>query len=368
MERVDVVVIGAGGMGAATAWQLAKRGRSVVLLEQFEHLHRQGSSHGATRIFRMSYRDSRYTELAIAALPLWHELEADSGEHLLEQNGQLDHGDTDAVNEIITSLDRFGLTADVMTAAQAQERWPGMRFENAVVYSPDGGRIFADRTVDAAVQSAVRMGAQFHDHTFVERIEVTGDRAFVHAGGASWDTGCVVVTAGAWLPGLVDALVDLPPLTITQQQPVHFAIRPGFSFPSYIHHRNNGTVLDVAAYGLESPGAGVKVGLESTIETVDLDARRLEPAITRQAQEYAERWLPGADPDLVTAELCLFTETQDGHFILDRVGPIVVCSPCSGHGFKFVPALGAITADLATGIAHGRDYWLLPVSDLARSN
>ncbi|MBM3669442.1 MAG: FAD-dependent oxidoreductase [Actinobacteria bacterium] len=85
-ERVDVVV-GTGGMGAATAWQLAKRGRSVAVLEQFEHLHRWGSSHGQTRIFRFAYRDPRYTELAQYSLPLWRELEADSGAVLLEQNG-----------------------------------------------------------------------------------------------------------------------------------------------------------------------------------------------------------------------------------------------------------------------------------------
>lgn len=351
-------------MGAATAWQLAKRGRSVVLIEQFEHLHRWGSSHGQTRIFRFAYRDPRYTELAQHSLPLWRELESDSGTVLLEQNGQLDHGSRVAVEEVVASLRSHHFAVEVMTPESAHERWPSMNFDSMVAFSPDGGRVFADRTVDAAVSTAVRFGAQFHPSTPVERIEVRGERAVVHAAGRSWDAGCVVVAAGAWLPGLVDGMVGLPPLRITHQQPVHFAIRPGYSFPSYIHHQDTGKALNFAAYGLESPGEGVKLGLEGTVRPIDLAHRSLEPdpSVTREAQEYARRWLPGADPEQVTAVTCLFTETADGHFVIDRVGPVVVCSPCSGHGFKFVPTIGAITADLAMGIDHGRDYWRLPAS------
>ena len=356
-----MVVVGAGAMGAATAWQLAKRGRSVVLLEQFEHLHKQGSSHGQTRIFRVAYRDPRYTDLATFSIPLWHELESDSGQLLLEQSGQLDHGSVGAVDEVISSLESHGYPVNVLDPSQAHERWPSMNFEGKVAYSPDGGRVFADRTVDAAVRSAVDHGALFFDRTPVEKIEVHGERARVHASGSSWDAESVVVTAGAWLPQLVGHQIALPPLTITHQQPVHFPIKDGFSFPSYIHHQDSGGALNFAAYGLESPGEGVKLGLEGTVRPVDLATRSLEPdqEVTRQAQEYAQRWLPGADASSVSAATCLFTETTDGHFVIDRVGPIVVCSPCSGHGFKFVPAIGAITADLALGIDHGRDYWRL---------
>lgn len=362
VERVDVVVIGAGGMGAATAWQLAKRGRSVVLLEQFEHLHRWGSSHGQTRIFRFAYRDPRYTELATFSLPLWRELENDSGAVLLEQNGQVDHGYPGAIEEVVASLRAHHYAVEVLSPEAAHERWPGMNFDTMVAFSPDGGRVFADRTVDAAVSSAVHHGATFCDNTPVEHIEVHGERVLVHAGGRTWDADCVVVAAGAWVSELVGALVPLPTLRVTHQQPVHFAIRPGFSFPSYIHHQDTGTALNFAAYGLESPGEGVKLGIESTVRPVDLATRRRDPdpAVTREAQEYAERWLPGADASDVTAVTCLFTETTDGHFVIDRIGPIVVCSPCSGHGFKFVPAIGSLTADLAMGIDHGRDYWRLP--------
>lgn len=364
IEQVDAVVVGAGGMGAATAWRLAARGRSVVLLEQYEHLHQRGSSHGQTRIFRISYRDPLYAGLAGRTIPLWRQLEDQSGTPLLEQTGQLDHGDPTAIDEIHRTLTSTGWTAVRLTAEQAHERWPGMVFDRSVVYSPDGGRVFAERAVDAAVRTAVRRGAVFYDCTPVDRIERAGDGAIVHANGLMWRADVVILSAGPWLPALASDLVPLPKLTVTQQQPVHFAVRDGFSFPSFIHHQFghvDGRPLEFGAYGLESPGEGVKVGIEDTIREVTTGSRTFEAdeAVDAAARAYAERWLPGADTSRMTSVTCLFTETPDTHFILDRVGPFVICSPCSGHGFKFVPMIGELTARLAMGDHHGEARWTL---------
>lgn len=352
-ERVDVMVVGAGVMGAMTAWRLALRGRSVVLLEQFPLLHAHGSSHGQTRIMRVAYRDARYTPLAGEAIDLWRELETESDEHLLEQSGQLDHGEPEVIDDIEAGLRENRWAADRLTPEEAAERWPGMVFDRAVVFSPDGGRVFADRSVAAAVRAAERLGAVVHDRTRVERIERTATGARVHAATGSWDAGAVVLCAGPWLPELAGDLVPLPPLAVTQQQPVHFAVRPGFRFPSFVHHPGGTGPLSFGAYGLESPGEGVKVGIESTVRTVTASTRTYEedPVVTAAAREYAERWLPGADTSQHTAVTCLFTDTADNHFILDRHGPIVVCSPCSGHGFKFAPVIGERTARIALGDA-----------------
>ena len=167
-SRTDAVVVGLGGMGAAAAWRLARTGRSVVALEQFGPGHDRGSSHGAVRIFRVAYRDARYTDLARRALPLWRELEEESGEVLLEQVGQLDHGDAAAVAEVAANLRNAGFAVEELSPAAAHERWPGMRFGEAVAYSPDGGRCFAERTVAAAVAAAERRGAEVHYWTPVD--------------------------------------------------------------------------------------------------------------------------------------------------------------------------------------------------------
>lgn len=367
-ERVDVLFVGAGAMGASSAWWLAKQGRSIALLEQFERGHVNGSSHGQTRIFRVAYRDPIYTALAAQSIPLWRELEHDAETMLLEQSGQLDHGFTAAIDEIEAGLLGAGYSFDRLDPDAAHERWPALNFDNAVLFSPDGGRVFADRTVDAAITSAQAHGAQLHFNTAVRAIEPRGDGVAVVTDDKTWHAGSVVVSAGAWVEGLVGRqsawrnYFSLPTLAVTEQQPVHFAIKPDMEFPSYIHHvfdDSPGAALRFGAYGLESPGEGVKLGLEThrpvkslvdrtlAIDQVDLDA----------SIEYAHRWLPGADTSKVSAVRCLFTTTPDAHFILDRIGPIVVCSPCSGHGFKFTPAIGKITAELAMGGEQRRPEW-----------
>jgi sarcosine oxidase len=354
-QHVDVVVVGAGAMGSATAWRLAQAGRHVALLEQFEPGHDRGSSHGATRIFRVAYRDPRYVALAGRAIPLWRELEDASGEVLLEQVGQLDHGHVAAVDEIDANLRAAGRRADRMDPAEAAERWPGMRFDEAVVFSPDGGRCWAERTVRAASTVAGRLGAEVRSSTPVERVEVTGGRAVVHAAGDSWRAPVVVVAAGAWAGRLLPD-VGLPPLAVTDEQPSHFRpIDPRSEWPSFLHHalgpdgRDDRLAFD--AYGLMTPGEGVKVGGHGTAAPTDPDRRPgIDPARTAALASYVREWFPGLDPDPVSTTSCLFTSTPDEHFVLDRRGPVVVCSPCSGHGFKFVPAI----ADEVVGLVDGR--------------
>jgi len=364
----DVVVIGAGAAGASTAWHLASRGSDVVLLERFGRGHAQGSSHGSTRIFRVAYREELYSRLAAESIPLWRQLEHASGESLLEQSGQLDHGDPQAIDEIEATLRAGGWEFDRLTPAQARERWPGMEFDETVIYSPDGGRIFADRTMGALLRLTERAGAEVRFDAPALALEPQGDGVRVATEGSTITARIAVVAAGGWLPqikGLDRFGITLPHLQVTAQAPVHFAIRPGFAFPSYVHHVGSDAVdhtFAYGAYGLESPGEGVKVGLDSMEVIGDISTRTLdvpESAIAAAA-DYARRWLPGADTDEASAVSCLFTMTDDSHFILDRRGPVVVMSPCSGHGFKFTPILGALAADVVLGGDTWAPEWRLP--------
>jgi sarcosine oxidase len=364
----DVIVIGAGAAGASTAWHLARRGRDVVLLERFSRGHAWGSSHGTTRIFRVAYREPLYSRLAAQALPLWRELEGESGATLLEQTGQLDHGFPTAIDEIEATLRAGDWAFDRLTPDQARERWPGMDFDETVIYSPDGGRVFADRTIDTLLRIAEEAGAVLRFDEPALAIEPEGEGVRVLTAQGVLTARVVVVSAGGWLPelaGLGAFGITLPRLQVTAQAPVHFAIRPGFAFPSFVHHVGSDAVdhtFAYGAYGLESPGEGVKVGIDTMDLIEDLDSRTLdvpEEAIA-VAADYARRWLPGADTDIASAASCLFTMTDDSNFILDRRGPVVIMSPCSGHGFKFTPILGAIGADLVEGAATWAPEWRLP--------
>jgi sarcosine oxidase len=337
---IDVAVIGAGAMGSAAAWQLARRGRSVAVVEQFEAGHHRGSSHGVTRIFRLAYRDPTYVQLAVEALDGWHQLERASGMTLLEQSGQIDHGVPVAIDEIAANLEGAGFAAERMTPSVARRRWPGLRFDRAVVHSPDGGRIFAERTVSQLHRLATDLGAEISFGEPVVGVEPTGQGVVVHTDRRSIAARTVVVAAGAWVRQVVPDDIALPAVTVSHEVPTHFRPRdPSLRWPSFVHYVDGSAGgRSFGAYGLETSGEGVKVGVE--------DAASVDEVV-----DYVREWHPGLVPEPVSSTQCLFTNMPDEHFVIERHGPVVVCSPCSGHGFKFTPVVGALVADLCDGRA-----------------
>src|SRR5689334_348860 len=170
-EPADVVVIGAGLAGSAAAWALARRGRSVVLLEAFEPGHRHGSSHGSARIFRRAYPDPLYVELAGRARDRWQLLEREADEVLLRRTGGLDHGGQREPQIIAGALRTAGVPAALLSAREAELRWPGLTFAGPVLFQPDAGIIDADRAVAAMVRCAVDAGAAWYPRTRVGSLE-----------------------------------------------------------------------------------------------------------------------------------------------------------------------------------------------------
>jgi sarcosine oxidase len=338
-EAADVVVIGAGAMGSSTAWWLARRGVDVVLLEQFAPGHTRGSSHGGSRIFRFAYNDPIYVRMAQASLPLWRELEDDAGEPLLDLTGAVDHGEPSSVQRVVDALAECGAAYVRRSPPAAGVWWPAMRFDRDVLFHPDGGRCRADATV-AALQRRAR------DHGADVRFDVRAalrprdDGVEVDAGDSTIHARVAVVTAGAWVTHV--AGTRAPAVTVTQEQVQHFTPVVEQEWPSFIHHREKWI------YGLLTPGEGVKVDEHHVGPVIDPDHRverdhRLEDRMIR----YVEEWMPGLDPTPNHRTECLYTTTVDENFVLERVGPVVIGSPCSGHGFKFTPLLGRRLADLA---------------------
>jgi sarcosine oxidase len=350
--RADVVVVGAGAMGSSAAWWLARRGHDVVLLEQFEAGHVRGSSHGATRIFRHAYDDAHYVRMAKESLPLWRELEADAGCTLLELTGAVDHGPAPVVERIAAALIGEGVAREVLLPDAAAARWPGMRFDELVLFHPEGGRCLAGATVAALQDRAAAHGADVRFGVGPASYAPDGDGVRVRAGDDEWDASVVVVTAGAWVRDV--AGIDVGPITVTLEQVQHFAPRdPAHSWPSVLHHRADGHLV----YGLLSPGEGMKVDEHHAGPSIDPDTDpRVDDLVRRQRViDYVEAWFPGLDPTPVHTATCLYTTTPTEDFIVDRVGPVVIGSPCSGHGFKFTPLVGRMLADLADGTESAGD-------------
>ncbi len=344
VERTDVVVVGAGAMGSATAWWLARRGRSVVLLEQFAKGHGRGSSHGGTRIFRFGYPDPAYVRMAQEALPLWRELEDDAGRTLLETTGALDHGDPALIRQTADAMAASGAAHEHLAPAVAEERWPGMRFDRSVLFHPDGGRCLADATVAALQERAAHHGADVRFEVGPVQIERRADGIEARSpGGDIWYAPVAVVTAGAWLSKVVGSSVPLPPLRVTREQVQHFApLDAAVEWPSFIHHR------EPWVYGLLTPGEGMKVAAHHVGPEVDPDtSSEPDPGLAASMVRYVQEWFPGLESDPQHVARCLYTTTPDESFVLERHGPLVIGSPCSGHGFKFTPLIGRRLADLA---------------------
>jgi sarcosine oxidase len=350
--ETDVVVIGGGVMGSAAAWQLAKRGVDTVLLERFEPGHVRGASHGASRMFRFAYPDPFYVEMVARSLPLWREAESASGMHLLTITGGIDHGDPATTGDIAAALEAAGVAGRWLQPGEATARWPGLRFETPALHHPQSGRLDADAAVTALQRIATAHGAHVKHHSQVTRIDP--DRADVEVGDDLYRARRIVVAAGAWTRRLLGPHLALPPLRVTQEQPVHFAARLAGEWPSFIHGRGGAQAPFQFAYGMRTPGEGVKVGFHHAGPECDPDARDFAPEAMRLEAllDYVAEWVPGVDVDDWTPISCTYTSTDNDDFLIDAFGNVVVAAGFSGHGFKFAPLVGQLLADLAMGAAN----------------
>jgi monomeric sarcosine oxidase len=356
----DLIVVGAGLAGSAAAWSASARGLSVLVLESFGPGHRRGSSHGSARIFRRAYPDPLYVRMTGHAGQLWRQLEDEAGERLLRLTGGLDFGplrDPESLHAVLTSC---GVPAQLLDPRDAAERWPGISFAGAgpVMFHAEAGVLDPERAMAAMLRLAAGHGAVVRFTTPVTRLAATPDGgAAVHTDGGTFTAPTAVVAAGAWVAPLIGDLIRLPALTVTQQQAFHFAPRdlaqradpapcPIFIYRDEADHY----------YGLpggrdgEVPGA-VKLGEHhnGTVTTATGRDGVVDPAARAATIAFAEKRLPGLDSQPVNDLTCLYTTTVGEDFILDRQGPFVISSACSGHGAKFAPLLGEIITDLAVG-------------------
>ena len=253
------------------------------------------------------------------------------------------------MHEILTG---FGVPAELMAAGAAAERWPGMSFgPDPVMFHPDGGVIDPERAMAAMRGIAAERGAQICYGSPVLRVETDDDGATVHTADRSWRAPTVIVAVGAWLEPLLGGQVPLPPLAVTQEAGLLFRAAgaravAGVHLPrrGRRHVRPAGRARRRSAWRGQDRGAR-----RGPVTTGDRRDGIVRPVARDRVSEFVRDQLAGLDPAPVGEVTCLYTSTANEDFILDRHGPFVVCSPCSGHGAKFAPLIGEIAADLACG-------------------
>jgi sarcosine oxidase len=333
-------------MGTAAARALAERGRRTLLLERFRLGHARGSSHGPTRIFRLAYHHPAYVRMARLALREWRALEAAAGETLLVTTGGLDTGP--GAGAVAEALEEAGEDFEWLEAEEVGRRWPGLHLDVGVsLYQADAGVCLADRTVETQARLARSAGAVIREETEVLRLRPEDGHVMVETREGVERADVLVVTAGAWASGLLEtAGVELP--TRSTQEQVLYLRRERASvspLPTLIDR------FEPMSYAVPDPlgSGGVKVGEHLAGPVVDPDTRNFvaDDSSVERIRDWAARRFPDARPERV--ETCLYTNTADEDFVIDRVEQVVVGSACSGHGFKFAPLVGRLLADLACG-------------------
>jgi sarcosine oxidase len=313
-------------MGLAAGRALTQRGHEIVVYEQYRFGHDRGSSHGRSRIFRLAYGEEEYVRLAQEALGLWRELEAETGETLLELNGLLEIVTT-LEESTASTLDACGVEWHRLEAGEAERRYPVHVPDGSfVVLQPEAGIVRADKALEAFARDLdVRYETRVHPDDL--------------------DAEVVVVTAGSW----VNELLEEPlPVKVTRETVCYFRPENGRPIPSLVSFKPGSHTHDM--YSLADPVQGLKVGAHHAGPEVDPNEDGgPEPRLIEQIANWTRDTYRLAEPNPVAAETCLYTTTPDETFILERRGRLVIGSPCSGHGFKFAPAIGERLADLATG-------------------
>ena len=346
-----MVIVGGGVMGTAAAQALSSRGRAVLLLERFTFGHANGSSGGSTRNFRLTYHDPVYVRMARQALERWRRLESDAGLELLRVIGGLDVGE--ATDASAAALEAAGESFERPSAAEVAERWPVLRFDegSTFLYQPDGAIVRADEAIAAQVRLARAAGAELRERTVVDALRPVGEGVeLVISDGEVIRAPAAIVAAGAWAaPLLRGAGIDLP-LRPTLEQSTHFEMASeGSSIPTIIDWDLAPSQPPYLVPNPFRPGE-CKAGSHLSGPVIDLDARSFDPDADREASTIG--WVGerlASPPRLLKTETCLYTTTPDEDFVIDQVGPLVIASPCTGHGFKFAPLVGEVLADLAAG-------------------
>lgn len=358
MPHYDVIVLGgAGGIGTAALYQLARRGARVLGLDRFPPGHDRGSSHGQSRIIRMAYHEHpNYVPLVRRAYELWRELEAASERPLLDEVGLLVAGL--AQGEIVSGVQRsaaqHSLPVETLSAGEVRRRFPGYRVPDdfVMLFERQAGYLLVEECIKAHARAAEAAGAELRSGVTVHEWRIDGSNAVVVTDQGTMTADRLVVTAGAWASELLASLAV--PFKVIRK-PVFWyrtaekAYRRDTGCPCFLFETLGGFF-----YGFpQIDERGVKVaehtGGEFVPDPLDVD-RGLHQVEQRRIEDFLTTHLPGVSRECAAHSVCMYTTSPDGHFVVGRHPQheqVVFTAGLSGHGFKFAPVLGEVMAELA---------------------
>ncbi len=364
-----VVVVGAGAWGLPAGAELARRGHQVVVLDALGVGSPLASSAGDTRIWRLTHPHAHGVRLALRSVAAWRRLERRSGRSILMMRGLLWRGPEAAA--VSTALATEGVAATEVAAADVAQFFPTLRASDLdAVWQQDAGPLRAAEALAAAAHVLGTHGGEVRVGRWVERIDVEPDgvRAVLRPAddsrtevGSSTrqdgvDADVVVLAPGPWAPRLLESVGIEVPLTPVVEQVSYFH-GPGDwpSWPCLVDSEGTG----IGVYAMPAPGLGYKLGNDRPLRVLSEGDNDRTPsaATTSDIERIVAQTLPGLNARAVSSQVCTWTDSPDGWFVVDRVqdGRVVVAYGDSGQGFKFSALMGEVLADLAEGAKVDRD-------------
>jgi sarcosine oxidase len=361
-QKVDAIVIGLGGMGASTVYQLAARGAKVIGFDQYEPAHNRGSSHGASRIIRQAYYEHpSYVPLLLRAYELWRKLQRDSGDNnLLQITGGIYLGapESNTVSGSLQSAVRYNLPHELLDSAEINRRFPVFkpREHDVAVWEQNAGFLRPELAIHACLQLADRHGATLHFNEPVSAWTVTSAGTVrVSTDRGVFESSSLILTPGAWAEEIFSD-IKLP-FAVERHVMGWFEPIGGIApfmpgqFPIYLWEIHSQSIF----YGfpaIDGPGGGAKIAMHTggdacTPQSID---RTIHARDESELREQMASRLPALNGPMLMASTCMYTMTPDQHFVvgLHPLHPqVAIACGFSGHGFKFATVMGEILADLA---------------------
>jgi sarcosine oxidase len=368
----DVIVVGLGAMGSAAACHLARRGQRVLGLEAFSRGHSLGSSHGESRVIRLAYWEHPdYVPLLRRAYALWRELEEASGEQLLIQTGGLFIGARDSalVQGTLQSVTTHALSHTLLDADAIRREYPLLRphESDVAIYEAPAGLLLPEKCVEAHASQATLNGADLHYGEAVTDWSADGSGVVVKTDAGTYTAERLLLTAGAWLKPLVKFDLPLQPERVPM-----FWLRPTEPIDLFTPERFPIWLWDTGTAGMfygfpHLSWDGVKLGRHHSGVACNPDSveREIQPSDEVPVRRFVSRYIPGLDGPVALARVCMYTNTPDDHFVVDRhpeFSRVTYAGGFSGHGFKFASVMGEILADLCL---EGR---AMPQADFLRAH
>lgn len=353
-------------MGAATCFQLAQRGYKVLGLEQFGIPHEMGSHTGQSRIIRKAYFESpEYVPLLERAYEGWKSLEQLTGEQLYYSTGIVYFGAAQSatMQAVNQSADLHKVAIEQPSLKDAEKRFPAFKMPTdfKAIVEPDAGFVTPEKAIRLYMQEAEKLGATIKTNETVQGWQQEGSRIKVTTDKGNYTCDKLIITAGAWAAKIIPELQA--PLKVTKQilawvNPTNWDAFSLGNFPCwFIDDPERGVFYGFPILPndkFDGP-VGLKLAHHFPGEVVDANTvdRHQIPADAAENIRYVlEKYMPGALGEILSLKSCLYTNSADEHFIIDHLPgynqQVTIACGFSGHGFKFIPVIGEILADLAT--------------------